>query len=138
MLNLKEDNMIKVSQLIIMIFFIMSCGGTVKKKSRNNLSVKPITETDKIFYAMGAMMGSRLRRIDLDNNEISMIQQGLKDSVKEAPLEVSFSLYREKIQRLVKLRMQGTSKSEKEKGEQYLVLFADPFLTSLSYIQSRI
>ena len=46
--------------------------------SCNKQEVTPKSEDDKTFYAMGSLMGTRLKSIDLKDAEIDMIVQGLE------------------------------------------------------------
>ena len=106
------------SMVTLLIIGAMFALGACQQK-KTTTTVKPSTENDKIFFAMGNMMGSRLKRLELNDQEINMIQQGLRASVKGEEFK-ELTSYRRKIQGLVRKRMQKASVKVKEEGDKFV------------------
>ena len=83
----------------------------------------PKTDEDKTFYTMGSLMGTRLKSIDLTENEISMIVQGLKDSANGKESQVDLNKYRGEVQGIFRKRMQKNTDKFKVSGAKYLENF---------------
>ena len=91
--------------------------------SCNQQDVKPKTEEDKTFYAMGSLMGTRLKSIELNDNEINMIVQGLKDSAKGVSTDIDLAKYRGEVQNVFRNRMQKNTDKFKQDGETYVAKY---------------
>ena len=88
--------------------------------SCNQQDVKPKTEEDKTFYAMGSLMGTRLKSINLQDKEINMIVQGLRDSAKGKDSQIDLAKYRGQVQHVFRKRMEKNTDKFKAKGKKYL------------------
>jgi FKBP-type peptidyl-prolyl cis-trans isomerase len=87
-------------------------------------SVTPKSEDDKTFYSMGVLMGSRLQTVDLKENEMNMIVQGLKDSAKgQENKDIDIAAYRGKVQSIFRARMQKNNDKYKKEGKDFLEKF---------------
>ena len=100
----------------------MALTGACNKQSAK--SVTPKSEDDKTFYSMGVLMGSRLKAVDLQDNEIDMIVQGLRDSAKgQENKDIDIATYRSKVQGIFRARMEKNTDKFKNEGKAYLEKF---------------
>ncbi len=100
----------------------MALTGACNKQSTK--SVTPKSEDDKTFYSMGVLMGSRLKAVDLQDNEIDMIVQGLRDSAKgQENKDIDIATYRSKVQGIFRARMEKNTDKFKNEGKAYLEKF---------------
>ena len=88
--------------------------------SCNQKEVTPKSEDDKTFYAMGSLMGTRLKSIELQDSEIDMIVQGLRDSAKGKKSPVDLAKYRGQVQNVFRKRMEKNTEKFKADGKAYL------------------
>jgi FKBP-type peptidyl-prolyl cis-trans isomerase len=96
-------------------------GGCNKQAAK---SVTPKSEDDKTFYSMGVLMGSRLKAVELKENEIDMIVQGLRDSAKgQENKDIDIATYRGKVQSIFRARMEKNTEKFKTDGKAYLEKF---------------
>ncbi|MAW07330.1 MAG: peptidylprolyl isomerase [Halobacteriovoraceae bacterium] len=97
---------------------------TACNKQGGSASVTPKTEDDKTFYSMGVLMGGRLKAVDLKDNEINMIVQGLKDAAKgKENKEIDIATYRGKVQSIFRARMQKNTDKVKKDGQAFVEKF---------------
>ncbi|MFN7132109.1 MAG: FKBP-type peptidyl-prolyl cis-trans isomerase, partial [Myxococcales bacterium] len=77
-------------------------------------------EQDKIFYALGAMMGGRLKSdFDLSKAELEQVKKGLTDAVEGKKLQVNVEEMQPKLGQLARERSSAKAEGEKKKGEQW-------------------
>ncbi len=77
-------------------------------------------EMDKVFYALGAMMGQRLKGdFDLSGAELEQVKKGLSDAVTGKKLAVNVEEMQPKIGELARSRMTAKAETEKKAGQQY-------------------
>jgi len=86
----------------------------------NKQEVTPKTEDDKTFYAMGSLMGTRLKSIDLKDAEMDMIVQGLRDSAKGKESTIDLAKYRGQVQNVFRKRMEKNTEKYKAEGKSYV------------------
>lgn len=86
-------------------------------------SVEPKTEDEKTFYAIGAMLGSRLTQLSLSDAELDHLAQGLKDAAKNEKYKADPMAYNQKIQEMFKTRMEKQSLEVKKQGQDFLDKF---------------
>ncbi len=86
-------------------------------------SIKLENDDDKVFYAMGYMLGSNLQRLNLADKEMAALYKGLSASAKSEKSEVDMPTYQQKIQGLFKERMDKAAVKEKESGKNFLEKF---------------
>jgi FKBP-type peptidyl-prolyl cis-trans isomerase FkpA len=102
--------------LILSVLMLVGCGVNVE-------NVKVESEEDKTLYAMGVMLGTNLKRLELKDAEMNALFKGLKHSATGAKPEVEMSTYQPKIQAMFRERMQKVVVDEKKKGEDFLKKF---------------
>lgn len=88
-------------------------------------SVSLKSEEDKTLYTVGAMLGSRFAHLNLTDEEMAALAQGLRDTAKGKEPAVNLSEYQSKIEPYFKERMSSMSVEIKKEGEDYLQNFVD-------------
>ncbi len=107
-----------MSILTLLLALTVSCNKVDVEK------VKVESEQDKTLYAMGVMLGSNLKRLELNDNELNALFKGLKHAAKGAQTEVDMASYQPKIQAMFRERMQKVVESEKQKGTEFIKKFS--------------
>lgn len=106
--------MTKIVSLLTLILLVAACN------SKGPGDAKIESEEDKTFYAMGFMLGANLQRLNLNDQEMSALYKGIKDSAKNEKSIVDMQIYQPKIQEMFKTRMESVSKNKKSEGEKFL------------------
>lgn len=96
---------------------LMSC------QDSGQSSVSLESEEDKTLYTVGAMLGSRFAHLNLSEEEMAALTQGLRDTAEGKEPAVNLTEYQSKIEPYFKERMSAMSVDIKEKGEEYLENF---------------
>lgn len=84
---------------------------------------EPKTEEEKAMYSVGVMFGSRLNQLQLTDEELDSLSQGLRDSAKNEKQKVDPMQYQQKIQDIFKDRMAKQAGDVKKKGQDFLDKF---------------
>lgn len=100
------------------VISLVSCNGGADP-SKTKLS----TEEDKIFYAMGVMLGSNLERLKLTDKELAALYKGIHDASNSKEPEVDLAVFQPKIQTMFQERMQKIADEQKGVGEQFVADF---------------
>jgi FKBP-type peptidyl-prolyl cis-trans isomerase FkpA len=111
-------NLITFTTLLV-VLLVSAC----QQQSGGAKSVKLENDTDKTFYAVGAMFGSRLNSLGLSDQELNAIMMGLSESATGKESKVALQEYRPKIQALFKERMSKKSETSKKDGVAFLEKF---------------
>jgi len=82
--------------------------------------VKPETEQQKVFYALGLAMARNLDQFNLTPDELTMVEAGLNDAVLKKTPQVDLSQYMQKVQALAKERQTALGEAEKKAAEEFL------------------
>ncbi len=85
--------------------------------------VKPSTEDEKTFYSVGVLFGERMKSFNLNDKEIQMMSQGLKDAAQNKELAANPEQYRMKVQQLFMKRAKEASEKVKKAGTEYMDKF---------------
>lgn len=93
------------------------------QKGGGKPTAKITTEEDKVFYAMGAMLGTNLARLKMNDKEIAALYKGLWDKVKNEKTDIKVAEYQPKIQQLFQDRMKKVAEEQKKKGVDFLDSF---------------
>ena len=88
--------------------------------SCNSQDVKPKTEDDKTFYAMGSLMGTRLKSINLQDAEINMIVQGLRDSAKGQKPQIDLQNIVDRFKMFSEKEWKKNTDKFKDAGKKYM------------------
>ncbi len=113
---MKTKGLILLSLTVVMSM-LLGCN----KVDVEKVSVE--SDQDKTLYAMGVMLGSNLKRLELNDTELNALFKGLKHAAKGTQPEVDMATYQPKIQTMFRDRMQKVVVVEKEKGEEFLKKF---------------
>ncbi len=80
----------------------------------------PKNEDEKVFYAIGQMIGKNLGELNVQPGELEAIIFGLKDQVNNQTPQINMSVYANKVQQLSQERMQLAITRHKESGKQFI------------------
>jgi len=83
------------------------------------VSAADLNDDQKTFYALGASMGRQLERFSLTADELTIVKQGLDDSVLGKDLAVDPTTQRSQIQALMQARTAALAAKAKEAGAAY-------------------
>ncbi len=81
---------------------------------------KVMTENDKAFYALGALISKNLESFQLTAEELEQVKSGLADGVTKAALKVKPEEYGPKLDELHQSRLAAAGKKEAEGGLAFL------------------
>lgn len=104
----------KLISLVVLSSLLVACN------KGGGADVKLKTEDDKTFYAMGFMLGSNLKRLNLNDSELGALHKGLSASAKGKDSEVEMQIYQPKIQAMFKERMDKISQAQKSEGTNFI------------------
>ncbi len=85
----------------------------------------PKTEDEKVIYAFGHLMGSRLQTLNMSSQEISVALQGVRDGIEKREPKVDLNQQRMQIGKLMRDRSRVAAKKFKEEGEAYIKKFVE-------------
>jgi FKBP-type peptidyl-prolyl cis-trans isomerase FkpA len=77
------------------------------------------TEDQRILYALGVMVASRMPKFDPTSEEIDMIMSGLKDGLQGKEPRVAMPDYIQKLDPYLQQRMAKASEAEMEAGTRF-------------------
>ena len=83
----------------------------------------PQSETDKTLYALGMMMGSRLKELEMNETEVGMVLSGAQDAALGRDPKASTEDYGSKIQEFMRSRVAKRAEKGKKEGAEYLQKF---------------
>lgn len=78
------------------------------------------TEDEKTAYALGSMLGMRFQNLNLSENELNALTQGVVDAATKAKPQVEAKDYQMKIQKFIQDKMSATSSKVKEGGKKFI------------------
>jgi FKBP-type peptidyl-prolyl cis-trans isomerase len=79
----------------------------------------PETDEEKTFYAIGLFLAQRLKNLEITQEELSLIQDGLADGILGRDPKADLETYGPKINDLVKTRGTASVTREKEAGKAF-------------------
>lgn len=103
--------------------FFMLTSACVLFIACNKQEVKIESEDDKTFYSVGHVYGKRFKEFNLNEKEVGALLQGVKDGMTKETTDVDTMKYAYKFRDIIQGRMEVNSKSEKEKGAEFLEAF---------------
>lgn len=80
----------------------------------------PTTEEEKTLYSLGFLMSQNIDAFSLTPEEMAMVQKGLADGVAHATPPVDPQTYTQKLQELVRARMDVAAKKSAEEGAAFI------------------
>ena len=108
-----------VSAFVLPLALIAVLAGC-KPKEAPPPQEKAMTENDKTFYAIGALVSQKLESFQLTPQELEFVTRGLADGVSKKPLQVELDKYGPKVDELHQSRQAAAGKREAEAGVAYL------------------
>ncbi|MBT3236727.1 MAG: FKBP-type peptidyl-prolyl cis-trans isomerase [Bdellovibrionales bacterium] len=115
--------MIRTIILTTIFSSLLIFSGCNQQKSSGPTGATLKSDDDKAFYTVGLMFGSRLKNLDLSDQELSAIYLGLFDSAKGKKPQVDGAKYQKKVQEMFKKRIQAGSVKVKKSGNDYIEKF---------------
>jgi FKBP-type peptidyl-prolyl cis-trans isomerase FkpA/FKBP-type peptidyl-prolyl cis-trans isomerase FklB len=82
--------------------------------------VEPKTEEQKVFYAMGFALSTKLAAFNLSKAELEMVEAGLSDGTLKNKPKVELQVYAPKIGELQQARMAAAAEQGKKSAQAYL------------------
>ena len=102
--------------LPVLIVALSGC----KPKQEEPAAEKVMTESDKAFYALGALISKNLESFKLTAEELELVKRGLSDGVAKTALKVNPEEYGPKLDELHQSRLAAAGKKEAEAGQAFL------------------
>jgi FKBP-type peptidyl-prolyl cis-trans isomerase FkpA len=85
----------------------------------------PNSEEEKTFYTVGHLFGGRLKPLELTDNEMAHLYQGLKDAAAGKEAQVDLAKYQQEVQVMFQKRMSKMSEKVKVEGDSYVKNFLE-------------
>ncbi len=104
--------------LTMFLFALASC-----KQGGGPGNVQLSTDQDKTVYTIGNMFGSRVKSLELNEHELTILYQGLYDAALGKPEQVEVAKYHAQVQTFFRDRMSKVTDQEKEKGTKFIEVF---------------
>lgn len=83
-----------------------------------------MSEADKTFYALGAVLGRNLSVLKLTDEQLKSVQVGVADAAQGRTLQVDPAGYQMQVQQLFVAKQSEAAQEEKKKGQDYLATAA--------------
>lgn len=81
----------------------------------------PKEESEKVLYTVGSMFGSRLKELELSENEIDLVLAGVRDSAnKNRKVHVDIDEFGPKVRDFFRQRANAKSEQTKKQGAAYM------------------
>jgi len=88
--------------------------------ARKKPVVRPLTEEQKVFYAIGLVLARQVEVFDLTPAEIRIVKQGLNDAMKGRKPKVDYAVYSKKSQELSVARREAHGKKLEPKAAAFI------------------
>ncbi|MFW2405309.1 MAG: FKBP-type peptidyl-prolyl cis-trans isomerase [Gammaproteobacteria bacterium] len=85
---------------------------------------KSMSEDDKVFYYLGTALSSNLAPLGLTDDELTMVQQGLRDALTGSAIELDGAIYGERLNEIAQQRMAATAVREEAAARDYITKMA--------------
>src|SRR4051812_35242091 len=82
-------------------------------------AAEPKTEEEKTLYALGVIMGGRLKGLNLTDKDMKMVEEGFMDSALGKKEKVSLETYGPKVDAFAQARQNAGAEKEKKAGLAY-------------------
>lgn len=80
---------------------------------------KPVTEQEKVIYALGASVAGNLAIFDLSDTELKLLMEGMKDQLR-GQMDLDLPSYGPKVMELAKTRAQRYARKMKERSAKFV------------------
>jgi FKBP-type peptidyl-prolyl cis-trans isomerase len=105
-----------ITSLVIASIFIFS--GCTKRND-------PSSEEEKVLYALGLSLGNNLAPLNLSENDLKYVKQGMDDKILGKDAKVPLDIYQVKINELFQSRISSRAKAESLIGDDYVNKYLD-------------
>ena len=106
------------SALLALSLSLAACNADANKAAAK--PTEPVTDEQKTLYSLGYLMSQNIDAFSLTPDELAMVQKGLADGVNHAKAPVEPQEYTNKLQDLVRARMEVAAKKSAEEGTAYV------------------
>jgi FKBP-type peptidyl-prolyl cis-trans isomerase FkpA len=103
--------------IIAALIFLMAVPAYAAKKKP---VVRPLTEEQKAFYAIGLVLARQVEVFDLTPAELRIVKRGLNDATKGRKPKVDFAVYSKKSQDLAVVRREAHGKKLEAKSAAFI------------------
>lgn len=91
-----------------------------KPKAASAKAAAPMSEQDKTFYALGALLSRNLESFALSDTEFNLVRQGFNDGFHHKPETANAEASMTQLQALQRSRATQVAEREKSAGQAYL------------------
>src|ERR1700741_4015544 len=102
---------------LLLALSLAACNADANKAAK---PTGPATEEQKTLYSLGFLMSQNIDAFSLTPGELAMVQKGRADGVAHAPPPVDPQSYTQKLQELVRTRMEVAAKKSAEAGTAFV------------------
>ncbi|MBT8441746.1 MAG: FKBP-type peptidyl-prolyl cis-trans isomerase [Gammaproteobacteria bacterium] len=81
---------------------------------------KSMSEDDKVFYYLGTALSSNLAPLNLTDDELVMVQEGLRDALAGSAIELDEATYGQRLNDIAQQRMAATAVREEAAARDYI------------------
>lgn len=104
--------------VLIAALGLLTLSACDKMKSGSNPTLK--TDDDKTVYAIGMDVGSKMKTLDLSDNELAILKMGISDGAKGVEGKVNPQEFIPKVGNLIKTRQKAFADKEKTEATKFL------------------
>lgn len=79
-----------------------------------------MSEDDKVFYFLGTALSSNLAPLNLTDEELAMVQEGLRDALIGSAIELDEATYGQRLNDIAQERMAATAVREEGVARDYI------------------
>lgn len=79
-----------------------------------------MTEDEKVFYYLGTAMSANLAPLNLTDEELNLVERGLRDALQGTAVELDAATYGEKLNTVAQTRMAASAVREETASREYL------------------
>lgn len=79
-----------------------------------------MSEDDKVFYFLGTALSSNLAPLNLTDDELAMVQEGLRDALTGSAMELDEATYGQRLNDVAQQRMAATAVREEAAARDYM------------------
>jgi FKBP-type peptidyl-prolyl cis-trans isomerase FkpA/FKBP-type peptidyl-prolyl cis-trans isomerase FklB len=105
---------------IVALAVLPACKPKEAKVDEKKLESVAMSEQDKSFYSLGALVSQSLKSFQMTQQELDLVKQGLDDGINNKTLKTDPDKYRNGLQEIQQARLAAAGQKEAEVGNAYL------------------
>lgn len=94
--------------------------GDTKAAGPESAQATAMSDEDKSFYSLGALMSRSIKTFELTPHELDMLKQGLTDGINGTPFKADPEQFRTQLEQIQQTRLAAAAKKESEAGEAFI------------------